>query len=83
MSDESQSMTYDQALIERQSRRIGQMATQIESMIIQLEQAQIHLQRLGYNLDGTPLMDVEAEPVQTGNGEWNLPLEKTDAGLSS
>lgn len=83
MSNEQREMTYEQALIERQSARIGQMATQIEGLVIQLEQAQIHLNRLGYNLDGTPQMDVEAEPVQTGNGEWNLPLEKSDVGLQS
>jgi hypothetical protein len=56
MSDE-QPKSYADVLIERQSIRLGQMATQIESLIMQVEQANWHLAQAGLNPDGTPIIN--------------------------
>ena len=46
MSDEQQELTYEQALIERLTNRIGRMATQIEGLVLQLESAQMMIESM-------------------------------------
>lgn len=63
-NEQAQGQTLNEVLIERQGMRLGQMATQIEALTIQLEQAMHLLRENGINFDGT--RDV---PVPQDNGE--------------
>ena len=60
MSNDQPQQTLSDVLIERQSVRLGQMATQIESLMIQVEHLTNILQGHGINFDGTR---IESEEV--------------------
>jgi hypothetical protein len=54
----NQPATIEQVLIERQSRLIGQLSTQLELMSLRLEQATMVCHKFGVNIDGSPLEEV-------------------------
>jgi len=66
MSNEQPQQTLNDVLIERQGMRLGQMATQIESLAIQVEHLTNILRMNGIDTDGSRL---EAETTAILNGE--------------
>lgn len=69
MSNEQQGQTLSDVLIERQSMRLGQMATQIEALTIQLEHAINLLSENGINIDGTSRKEDANDVIRSSNGE--------------
>ena len=61
MSNEQPQQTLNDVLIERQGMRLGQMATQIESLAIQVEHLTNILRMNGFDTDGSRL-----EPEEVG-----------------